>query len=575
MALASQYLVALIAAMVILLPTHVAEAFSPIHPVLAWYYGWYNFPSDWHPTAYQPLEFYNSYDAATMRRQIEQARSAGIDGFICTWQYNCVKLLNIAADYGDFGVAISVDPVATTMGSMQEVIRSIEQVKGLMPHPAYLRWADGRPVLVFWNSGILPGDSSVDAFRQLRDIVDPDRHQFWLGGGDNFQYLEVFDAIQYFDISWERYPGAGMASYARRLATYNSQYGRQRPFVATVMPGYDDLALRGPGGHRRDREDGNYYDATWDAALTYSPEAIVITSWNEWKEGSQIEPGVTYRTLYLDITRQRVNQYRTSASGAGDPAFARTWQRNDLPVREGKATRSWLWGLARGSAMVEPYVDAPGGKRLVQYFDKSRMEINDPAADNSSPWFVTNGLLVWEMTTGRVQQGATVFETREPADTPVAGDIDDNMGPTYATFQHLLSPTSQRIGPVSDTIERSGRTGQNWDLASLASYAYYVPETGHNIPDVFWSFLNSVGPLSIGDNTVEGKLFDPTFYATGLPITEPYWTRAKVGGQPRWVLVQLFERRALTFTPDNPPGWQVEMGNVGLHYYIWRYGRGR
>ena len=42
----------------------------------------------------------------------------------------------------------------------------------------------------------------------------------------------------------------------------------------------------------------------------------------------------------------------------------------------------------------------------------------------------------------------------------------------------------------------------------------------------------------------------------------------------RWdVLVQAFERRIVTYTPDNPPGWQVEMGNVGQHYHGWRYGR--
>lgn len=58
----------------------------------------------------------------------------------------------------------------------------------------------------------------------------------------------------------------------------------------------------------------------------------------------------------------------------------------------------------------------------------------------------------------------------------------------------------------------------------------------------------------------------------GHPITEAYWTRTVIGGVEQWVLVQLFERRTLTYTLANPPVWQVEMGNVGLHYAIWRYG---
>jgi hypothetical protein len=27
----------------------------------------------------------------------------------------------------------------------------------------------------------------------------------------------------------------------------------------------------------------------------------------------------------------------------------------------------------------------------------------------------------------------------------------------------------------------------------------------------------------------------------------------------------------LTYTPGNSVGWQVEAGNVGQHYYRWRY----
>ena len=45
-----------------------------------------------------------------------------------------------------------------------------------------------------------------------------------------------------------------------------------------------------------------------------------------------------------------------------------------------------------------------------------------------------------------------------------------------------------------------------------------------------------------------------------------------VGGKLQPVMVQLFERRVLTYTASNPTGFQVEMGNIGQHYYQWRYG---
>ncbi|HET6313961.1 MAG TPA: hypothetical protein VFH60_09005, partial [Chloroflexia bacterium] len=51
-----------------------------------------------------------------------------------------------------------------------------------------------------------------------------------------------------------------------------------------------------------------------------------------------------------------------------------------------------------------------------------------------------------------------------------------------------------------------------------------------------------------------------------------YWVDVLVAGAPARVMLQLFERRTLTYNPANPPQWQVEMANVGRAYYDWRYG---
>ena len=56
----------------------------------------------------------------------------------------------------------------------------------------------------------------------------------------------------------------------------------------------------------------------------------------------------------------------------------------------------------------------------------------------------------------------------------------------------------------------------------------------------------------------------------GLAISEPYWAHTKVAGQDQTVLVQLFERRVLTYNPALAAN-KVEMGNLGQHYYQWRY----
>ena len=112
-----------------------------------------------------------------------------------------------------------------------------------------------------------------------------------------------------------------------------------------------------------------------------------------------------------------------------DSAFDLAWTRTDADVAAQKITRGWVWGPAPGVAGLEPYKEAPGGQRLVQYFDKARMEINNPRADPSNPYFQTNGLLTVELMTGRVQTGDNSFEQRTPSTLPLAGDTDDRPRP--------------------------------------------------------------------------------------------------------------------------------------------------
>ncbi len=250
-------------------------------------------------------------------------------------------------------------------------------------------------------------------------------------------------------------------------------------------------------------------------------------------------------------------------------AWRRTWEREDRPVAAGLVQRSWTWGPEPLRLTVEPYRDAPGGRRAALYWDKARMEVTILSGDRTSRWYVTNGLLVREMITGQLQLGDAIFEQREPAAIPVAGDRDDPSGPTYATFQDLLSVPPLAVGSeIRWRLHRDGTVTE--DGPGGVFVAVVVPETNHAVADVFWEFLQSEGLVWEGSGPREGKLFDPIFFATGLPITEPYWATVKVGGEFRDVLVQCFERRCLTYTPSNPPEWRVEMGNVGQHYLAWR-----
>ena len=265
------------------------------------------------------------------------------------------------------------------------------------------------------------------------------------------------------------------------------------------------------------------------------------------------------------------------AEAPANSSFAGTWERTDKPVLDGAVARTWMWGPeAFTTGLNESYAESPGGQRTVQYFDKSRMEITDPSGDPNSIWFVTNGLLVVEMMTGQMQTGNNSFEARSPAQVNVAGDANDPNGPTYATFAGLRSASPLPSGQaITQRVSRGGSVTDDPSLASHNIQPSFVDDvTNHAIAVPFWDFMNSSGTVYENGSLVTAQLFENAFFATGRPVTESYWANVLVGGTPRDVLMQCFERRCLTYTPGNSEGFVVEAGNTGRHYHAWRYDGG-
>ena len=86
-------------------------------------------------------------------------------------------------------------------------------------------------------------------------------------------------------------------------------------FIPSVGPGYIDTRIRPWNGSViRNRTDGQYYDAMYRKAIEAGVSAISITSFNEWHEGSQIEPAVPYTSsefTYLDYENREPDYYLT------------------------------------------------------------------------------------------------------------------------------------------------------------------------------------------------------------------------------------------------------------------------
>ncbi len=83
-----------------------------------------------------------------------------------------------------------------------------------------------------------------------------------------------------------------------------------------VWPGFDDAGCWGwEAGHRGiDRAQGNTYAYHWNRIQGAAYTLVQIATWNDWFEGSCIEPSEEYTYDYLEQTRQQIARWKNLAA---------------------------------------------------------------------------------------------------------------------------------------------------------------------------------------------------------------------------------------------------------------------
>jgi hypothetical protein len=262
------------------------------------------------------------------------AQDAGLDVLVSAWfgprdnnpTENNLKTLLDVAQPTDLKVAILLetdsDQFFPSRGALVDGLK--HALATHTTHPAYVR-VDGRPVIFVWRPSSVFGTNGarvnqrgapiVAAWRAILDEVDPGRQAIWIAEGEDAAVLDVFDGIFPYSIAWAGDPAGQLSSYGSRVRAYNAAHGTAKRWIATAMPGYDDTNIPGRGGtFAVDRAGGAYYERTFQGAIDSRPDWIMITSFNEWPEGHQIEPAASYGTKFLDLTRDLGETFRRTAA---------------------------------------------------------------------------------------------------------------------------------------------------------------------------------------------------------------------------------------------------------------------
>ena len=293
--------------------------------VLAFYYAWYDMTMWQKPLPDQPAQPYTSTDSVAIERHVLWAKQAGIDGFVQSWygpqvEYNQTEpnfaaLLDIAAQHG-FAAAVDFELVSPFFHSEADVVAALEYLLTVhAQHPAYLR-VGGRPVVFFWRQGRYP----LEWWYSVREQVDPQHGSIWIAEGVDLDYLGPFDGNHLYSVAWDPDPEGVLRRWGQRIRNWTAEHGPPaRYWVATVMPGYDDLVTGRSDAFVRDRAGGAYYRRCWEGAVQGGADWVILTSFNEWEEGTQIEPSVGYGDFYLGLTRELADLYRAGGSPEQEP----------------------------------------------------------------------------------------------------------------------------------------------------------------------------------------------------------------------------------------------------------------
>ncbi len=298
-----------------------AQVKTPGLPKLVWafFYMWYA-QSDWSSPWLKdwPSVKYASSAPVVIAQQVDQAQSAGIDGFISSWwgpgsdTDNSLRTLLTIADEKNFKVSLYFETLAGPDGGAlreEEIyIWLAYAIRTYREYPAYYQ-VDGKPLIVLWASAVVEQAAWERIFNKLR--VEG-LEAVYLGMGYDPGLLSTFDGLHDYGVFLYSDLAQTDLSMARAVRNYSLLEPEARPkiWAATVQPGYDDTLQPTREGLVQERENGDYYRITWEAAIASAPDWIFITSWNEWYEHTHIEPGVTCGDQYLLITREYADQWK-------------------------------------------------------------------------------------------------------------------------------------------------------------------------------------------------------------------------------------------------------------------------
>ncbi len=315
-----------------------------------YYYPWYDYNRHWQEGYLRKkllifqaplLGEYSSRDATLIQNHINWSLSREIDFWVLSWwgpgSWENTTILNYIIPQlngsnlkyclfyetpgrlGDPPINFDNPTIFSTFISDFNYI-----AQNYFNKPNYLFW-NGRPVVFIYLTRTFTGNyaGAIDSVRTL--LQNQGYNVFLVGdevywGTPNQTRIACFDAITSYNMhgpsQYAGYP-ANTNFFKNVSAKFNEYKNVANAigvrFIPNAMPGFNDRGVRLQANHYAIP---NQYKQTWDYTTTFRRSLItskihldnqlgrwvVITSWNEWHEDTQIEPTILTDTCSRDTS---------------------------------------------------------------------------------------------------------------------------------------------------------------------------------------------------------------------------------------------------------------------------------
>lgn len=267
---------------------------------------------------------YDSTDPALVECHLAQMKLAGIDGVVVDW-YGVAEAfdfpvshggsvavcdaisrygMRFAACYEDRIMKMLADQGLLGSGGAEERLR--EDIGWLSKHwfsrPEYLR-VGGRPLLM--NFGPIQVTEPAPWAAAFADLPQQPAffalHHLWrkVGADGGFTWIH-----------WEPWKGEADddAVRAELERTFKLPSSDPKQVIASAVAGYDDVYKR--PNPRLDHRDGKTLRQSLDAALASPVEIVQLVTWNDYGEGTMIEPTHEFGYTFLEVVQEATRRHR-------------------------------------------------------------------------------------------------------------------------------------------------------------------------------------------------------------------------------------------------------------------------